>query len=140
MPARTGLAAPLLVRVDPHTRAALDQIAATSERTLSQLVRYATMWWLADPDRTCPAPQVTTETASGTARAAAGGSAKAEFINVRFTVADMAAIRSVGASTGLGRGSVVRCAVRAWLASGDLGALGDPRRALSPDPADYAPA
>lgn len=112
---RTRSSEPLLVRVDPDTRQRLDVIATSSDRTLSQLVRYATLWWTSDPNRVCPISEV-----------ASGG--KAGFINVRFARDDMDTVREVSAQMGLERGAVIRCALRAWLDRGDFTALGDPRR------------
>jgi hypothetical protein len=115
---------PLLVRVDPSTRQSLKDIAAASDRTMSQLVRYATVWWTSAPERATPITAV-------------GSEGMDEFINVRFAADEMDLVRAVATETGLERGAVVRCAVRAWLSAGDFSALGDPRR-LNDTPPDVS--
>lgn len=100
---------PLLIRVNPDVRRTLDDIAALSDCTLSQLVRYATLWWINDSNRTC--------STTGVGRL---NSSNDGFINVRFAPADMTQIRVIGEQMGLERGAVIRCAVRAWIAAGNF--------------------
>jgi predicted transcriptional regulator len=113
MPSRAS--EPLLVRIDPETRQTLVAVATSSDRTLSQLVRYATLWWIHDDARAC-LPM------TGGQLSRNGG-----FVNVRFASDDMTQVRHVATALGLERGAVVRQAIRAWVAAGDFTALGDPR-------------
>lgn len=89
------------VRFDEQTRARLDEVARQTQRTLSQLVRYATSWWLTDPSLSCP---LTVE------RVGDG-----RHVNVRFDGPSLLALDGQVQQVGLDRSSIVRCAVRSWM-------------------------
>lgn len=111
------------VRFDTDTRERLDAIAAQSDRTLSQLVRYATHWWLASEDRVCPLHTVSD---------ADGG----RYVNVRYTDEVMAQIAVATVAMGISKAGVIRCAVRAWLTIATPDALGHPALAIASTPVD----
>lgn len=89
------------VRVDPRTRAALEAAAAASDRTVSQLVRYAVTDWIADPDRAFPVVAPDGPTVQ---------------VRLRWDTADLDAIDMICDETGVTRSMAIRCAILVWMA------------------------
>lgn len=87
-------------RFDARTRAALEQVAADSDRQVSQLVRYAVSDWIADEDRAYPV---------------LSSDGPSEFVNVRLDAADVDVLDVLCDEAGVTRSMAVRCAVRVWL-------------------------
>lgn len=108
------------VRFDSHTREALDVLAARSERTISQLVRYATLWWLETEERACPLHTVNDSVGNG------------RYVNVRYSPEVLVAISAAAAEMSISQAGVIRCAVRAWVPRASASALGEPSHAVSP--------
>ena len=119
MSEQPSTAASLLVRLDSETRSRLKAVAASSDRTLSQLVRSALRWWIDSGDQVCPLHAV-------------GESSGGDFVNVRFGAPLMEEIQAVAEQMGIERAGVIRCAVRAWLTVVDASALGSPLSQPSP--------
>lgn len=115
------------VRVSPRTRAALEAAAEGSDRTVSQLVRYAVTDWVADPEREFPV--------------VSSGEATVQ-VRVRLDAADVDAIDAICDETGVKRSVAVRHAIVVWLARvGEEGApvlLGAPFAGLAGLGADAA--
>jgi predicted transcriptional regulator len=98
------------VRFDPATRRDLDTLATATDRTLSQLVRYAVTWSASAP--TAPSAPDT--------RPVDG---PAQQVRVRFDPALLAVLDTRVEHTGTDRSAVIRSAVRAWLALVDASAF-----------------
>ena len=95
------------VRFDEPTRVALERVASTQDRTLTQLVRYAVTWWVTQPADVRRAGETLlsrTQVING------------RHVNVRLPISLLDQIDQYTLTiTGVDRSGTIRAAVRAWL-------------------------
>lgn len=113
-PAPTGTAGTrqVNVRFDEPTRAALELVATATDRTLTQLVRYAVTWWITQPANTRQAR----ENNLGSSPAGLGRP-----VNVRMPVRLLIELDQQATTNGINgtdRSNTIRTAVRTWLRAG----------------------
>lgn len=101
------------VRLDPAQRDRLDALAATSDRTLAQLVRYALTAYFEAP-LTCPAP----------GRADSDETSRHLAVRIPTFLADQ--VDAHAKSCNVTASDVLRDAIAGWIARADTDTLGAP--------------
>jgi hypothetical protein len=119
------------VRLDSGVRSQFDALAASSERTLAQLLRFAVSSYLKTSPAAAPTPSSPTSPSPAGLTQPATEPATYRHTSVRLDAATAATITARAGATGTTASDILRAAAAWWITTADPAALGAPAASLT---------